>query len=248
MPANPLRPAFSCLLMASVALLSWPATGQTERGDCTEDAMLVFDASGSMASMGYNGLDMPRIVEARDALHRALPDITPYRRLGLIIYGPGPNDGCANIDLRLRPTADAAGRIIAEVDRVMPDGDTPLTAAVSAAAETLLSEERPGVIVLVTDGRETCGGATCELAANLAQDKNITVHVVGFKVRAEFFQWQAQGAFGDETVPAVARCLSDRTGGLYVSAETIDELVQALQQTLGCPAISEARGNRNSKL
>ena len=38
----------------------------------------------------------------------------------------------------------------------------------------------------------------------------------------------------------VAKCLADRTGGLYVSTETVDELADALRVTLGCALIGKA--------
>ncbi|MDK3075711.1 VWA domain-containing protein [Sedimentitalea sp. JM2-8] len=206
------------------------------RQNCTDDAMLVFDASGSMAEMGYNGLDAPRIVEARAALRDALPSITPYRRLGLIVYGPGSGDSCANIDLRFLPRPDAAGVIIADVDRVQPDGDTPLTQSVRNAADALRYKTRPGTIVLVTDGKETCGGSPCLLAAELAQTgPGLTVHVIGFRVRSAFFSWKDSPDAGNGDGQTVARCLADRTGGHYVSTENTADLVRALQLTLGCP-------------
>ncbi len=38
-----------------------------------------------------------------------------------------------------------------------------------------------------------------------------------------------------------SRCLADETGGLYISTETTDELIAALERTLGCPLVTEAR-------
>lgn len=222
-------------ILAALALMPGLALA-----DCTEDAMLVFDASGSMAEMGYNGLDVPRINDARAALHQALPRITPVRRVGLIVYGPGGGEACSHVDLRLPPTPDAAGRILAEIDALTPDGNTALTRAVRQAAEALRYRERPGTVVLVTDGKETCGGATCQVAAELAAEApGLTVHVIGFRVRGDFFNWE--GGDGNpevEEVPAVAQCLADRTGGLYVSTETTKELEAALRKTLGCPLYS----------
>ena len=201
--------------------------------------MLVFDASGSMASMGYNGLDQPRIVDARTAMREALPGITPFRRVGLITYGPGSGDACANIELRLPPTPNAAAAIISEIDQIQPAGDTPLTEAVLAAAETLMYREKPGTVVLVTDGKETCDGATCAVAQELFSDGvALTVHVIGFKVRADFFQWQGTETDGGGPVETAAACLSERTGGQYFAAESIEDLVRALQETLGCPILS----------
>ncbi|MGY3438099.1 MULTISPECIES: vWA domain-containing protein [unclassified Marinovum] len=230
-------------LRATLALVALLPT--TAFATCTEDAMLVFDASGSMAEMGYNGLDVPRINDARRALHEALPQVTPVRRVGLVVYGParadaGETDSCSFVDLRLPPTPDAAARILFEIDSLTPDGNTALTRAVEFAAEALDYRTRPGTIVLVTDGKETCGGAPCQLASDLAANgANLTVHVIGFRVRGAFFNWE--GGDGNPEVapvPAVADCLAHRTGGLYAAAETTDELVTALRQTLGCTLFS----------
>lgn len=214
-----------------IACLSSPVAAM----DCNEDAMLVFDASGSMASMGYNGLDLPRIVEARDALRQALPGITPFRRMGLVVYGPGSGDGCSNIDLRFGPAPDASSAIVGAVDRVEPDGDTPLTESVRQAAKVL--EGRGGDVVLVTDGRETCGGTPCLLAAELA-DSGLRVHVIGFRVRGAAFEWQSTANFDVRNHQIVARCLADSTGGEYVPAESTDDLVKALREILSCPIVS----------
>ncbi|SIS59931.1 Ca-activated chloride channel family protein [Roseivivax lentus] len=205
---------------------------------CTEDAMIVFDGSGSMAETGFNQLDEPRIFEARRAVREAVPGIAEARRLGLVIYGPGrtgePGASCQSVDTRFAPQWQAAAPIIAAVDRLLPAGDTPLTAAIAQAAEVLQYRERPGAIVLVTDGKETCGGTPCQLAAELAADAaDLTVHVIGYKVRGDFFSWDSQGNQYEEA-ETVARCLADRTGGKYVSAETVGELVGALRATLGC--------------
>lgn len=214
---------------------------------CNADAMLVFDGSGSMAEMGHNGIDTPRINDARAALHAALPQITPQRDVGLITYGPGGGDEtCSHVALRLVPAPDAASEILAEIDGIEPDGNTALTQAVGYAAQVLGAPERPGVVVLVTDGKETCGGAPCQLAAELAQTApSLVVHVIGFKVRGEFFGWEGGDGNPDFEVPASpSRCLADSTGGLYVSTETIDDLVQALKQTLGCPLFGDAGKRR----
>jgi Ca-activated chloride channel homolog len=62
---------------------------------------------------------------------------------------------------------------------------------------------------------ETCGRSPCELGKQLRAYK-LTVHVVAF--RYEGYQ----------------------TGGLYVKANSEEELVEALEKTLDCPMTSEA--------
>jgi len=219
--------------LALAAAFSAPAAAM----ECNDDAMLVFDASGSMAEMGYNGLDFPRIVEAREALREALPQITPFRRMGLVIYGPGPGDPCSNIDLRFGPAPDAAPAIVGAVDRIEPEGNTPLTEAVRAAVDVLETAGRSGDVVLVTDGRETCKGAPCQLAAELAGG-GLTVHVIGFRVRGAAFEWRTMGEKDVRNHQTVARCLADMTGGTYVAAESTGELEQALRDILACPVVS----------
>ena len=221
-----------CLLAGSTI-----GSSQSQVAQCTDDAMLVFDGSGSMAATGHNGLDRPRIEDARAAIERSMPRITPFRKVGLIIYGPGPEDSCSNIDLHFRPQSQAAARIIAAVNNLSPVGETPLTEAVRNAADVLDSSQKTGVVVLVTDGRESCRGAPCLLAAQLAAEKNITVHVIGFKVRGQYHQWSGQGL---KHAPTKARCLADQTGGKYVSTESTDELIAALQETLSCPMIGSS--------
>ena len=101
--------------------------------NCTDDAMLVFDASSSMVSVRAAPDRPARIVEAREALREALPEVAPLRRIGLMVYGPGETHGCSHIDLYFAPEADAADRIIAEIDAVAPDGSTALTRAMTSA-------------------------------------------------------------------------------------------------------------------
>lgn len=208
---------------------------------CTDDAMFVFDGSGSMAEIGFNLLEEPRIFEARRAVHTALPSIAAVRRVGLVIYGPGRSDACGHIDLRFSPREQAAGPIINAVDHLEPEGETPLTASVALAAQALDYRTNPGVIVLLTDGKETCGGQPCQLAAELAAEaQNLTVHVIGFKVRGEHFGWSDPDAVGYQSTVTVAQCLAEATGGKYVATETLDELIVALMETLGCQLIGDA--------
>jgi Ca-activated chloride channel family protein len=149
-----------------------------------------------------------------------------------MVYGPGPHNKCDNIELRLKPAAHSADEIMAEVDGVVPAGQTPLTTSVRQAAEELRFRDKPAEIVLLTDGEETCGGDPCALARALkASGKQLTIHVIGFRAR------------GTPSLdgPFKSRCLADETGGQYLSAGTEAELEEALRKTLGCPFITEAR-------
>ena len=57
----------------------------------------------------------------------------------------------------------------------------------------------------------------------------------------DFFSWDNPEQQSYEDGKTVAKCLADRTGGLYVSTETVDELADALRVTLGCALIGRIK-------
>ena len=214
-------------LLVLVAGRAW--AGEDTR--CLDDAMLVFDASGSMAGTDMNE-QRPHIAKVRDALDKVLPQVAPRRDLGLIVYGPGPHSRCDNVELRLPPARNSAQTIMGEVDGLVPAGQTPITTAVREAAEALAFREKPAVVVLLTDGEETCGGDPCKLARQLRAEANqLTIHVIQFKVAGS--TWLASGTG--------SACMAEETGGLALTARNRQELVEALQKTLTCPLFSHAR-------
>ena len=238
------RPRARAVLAGAVAGLIAGGSPPAAAPGCAADAMLVFDGSASMAEVAYDITEAPRIEEARAALRRALPGIAAVRDVGLLTYGPGGADSCTGIALRVPPGPRTAGAVIAAVEALEPGGLTPLAASVERAAEALDYRARPGVVVLVTDGDETCGGRPCALGARLAATgADLQVHVIGFRIVDDIFRWNSPEAEG-YAGPTVAKCLADATGGLYVSTRTVDELVRALERTLGCPVIGAVEARR----
>jgi Ca-activated chloride channel family protein len=221
----------------------FPSTAQdAERSPCTEDAMLVFDASGSMSGNGWgygseSAHTVSRIDRVRYALSEVLPSVTRFRRVGLVTYGPTQTPGlfnqCDNIEVNLPPTPNAATRIISAVQSLVPAGGTPLTRAVEQAAEILDFERKPGVIVLLTDGEDTCGGSPCHIGKELhATAAQLIVHVIGLRVKG--LSWTGEANIVE------TQCLAEHNGGLYLTPENTDDLIDALEKTLGCPKVSKS--------
>ena len=195
--------------------------------------MIVFDASGSMAGNVGQGIATikPRIDEVRSALAKVLPSATRFRRVGLITYGPGPYNQC-NVQLDFEPTPNAADLIMRVVNALTPAGKTPLTSAVEQAANVLDYRNKPGVVVVVTDGEETCGRSPCELGKQLhAAALQLTVHIIAYRV--ENFSWM-----GEQSI-IEAKCLAERNNGLYITVADQEDLVAAFEKTLDCPMISQ---------
>jgi len=225
---NRLSSALPALRLASgiILLAAFPtAAGDTiAEGDCQNDAMIVFDASGSMGTTDRT-LKVPHIARVKQSMAHVVPEVAPLRRLGLIVYGEGEYNDCNSIELRLKPTAGAAQALLHAVENINPRGRTPLTDSVRLAAETLNYTSQHATVVLLTDGEETCGGDPCKMAAALKKTgKGLTIHVIGYRT-------ETSGYF-------TTRCMADLTGGHYVSVSSEDELVEALRKTLGCPNIS----------
>ena len=229
---NTLQLLIICTILG-LACVGTVRAQETSRTPCDEDAMLVFDASGSMAGNEMLGIatTVTRIDKVRSALAKVLPSATRHRRVGLITYGPGPYNQC-NVELNLKPRPMAATAIMQAVNSLTPAGKTPLSAAVTEAAEVLNYKSRPSLIVVLTDGEETCGGQPCDLGKQLhASAEALTIHVIGFRVKD--FSWTGEQSLLD------IKCLAEETGGLYAAAQSEEELIEALEKTLGCPMMSQ---------
>jgi len=151
------------------------------------------------------------------------------RRVRLITFGPGPYNQC-NVKLDLRPTENAASSILGVVKALTPAGKTPLTSAVAQAADVLDSRHKPGLIVVVTDGeRDLWRFAMRAWQATACRSTRLTVHVISLRVRG--LSWMGEQSVLDP------KCL-EQNGGLTV--ETQDELKDAVEETLGCPMVTES--------
>lgn len=214
------------LLAVLVPLLSAQSVPDPTQGEaCTKDLMFVFDASGSMGTTDLTA-KIPHIQRVKNAFRRIVREIPASRRMGLIVYGQGAYNRCDSIELKLRPRINAGAAMLAEIQKVTPAGRTPLTQAVHDAADVLDYRRNPSVVVLLTDGEETCGGKPCEVAQALKLTAaDLTIHVIGYR----------HSEAGGLSAIFGARCLAEMTGGLYLPVETEDEIVDALRRTLVCP-------------
>ena len=61
--------------------------------------------------------------------------------------------------------------------------------------------------------------------------KRLTIHVIGLRVKG--FSWTGEQSILD------AKCLAEKNGGLYITAENEDVLLDALEKTLGCPMVTQ---------
>ncbi|KDA03145.1 vWA domain-containing protein [Hyphomonas oceanitis] len=172
--------------------------------------MVVMDSSGSMWGQidGKSKRDIAR--EAVRTMVASNPDIGSA---GLIAYGHRRKGDCKDIELLRSPGATTPLPDV--VDRLVPVGKTPLTAAVETAANAMKIEETRATVILVTDGIETCDADPCAAGASLeARGLDFTAHVIGFGLSADEGRQVA--------------CLAEQTGGKYIEASNAGELADAL--------------------
>lgn len=173
--------------------------------------MVVMDSSGSMWGQidGRSKRDI-----AREAV-RAMVDSNPdLGSAGLIAYGHRRKGDCKDIELMRSPGARVP--LADAVDKLVPVGKTPLTAAVETAADALKIEENRATVILVTDGIETCDADPCAAGLSLEERGiDFTTHVIGFGLSADEGRQVA--------------CLAEETGGRYIEASNAGELSEALK-------------------
>jgi hypothetical protein len=182
---------------------------------------LILDNSGSMLqTLG----DERRIDVAKnvltDLVEETLPSGIP---LGMRVFGDQPDSCETDLAIDLAPLdRDAAVDRIAAIESV--DGvKTPLAAALERVAADLSEVDGPKIVVLVTDGEETCGGNPQRAIRELvSQGIDVRVNIVGFAVddeglKEQFEEWARIG------------------GGRFFDAASADELGDAIAAALQPP-------------
>lgn len=195
--------------------------------------VLVVDSSGSMAEADAPGPRIDAAKQASSALMSALPEGTPT---ALVTYGSNTDDmpesqaeSCRDITL-LRSLAplegDADGRggaVDTAIEGLAPGGFTPIGRALETAAAELAASDVEGekAIVLISDGEDTCGDPTpCEAARSIKQAQpDVVISTIGFKSDVEELG-----------------CVARETGGLYLTADNVDQLVSRVVAAQNAPA------------
>jgi hypothetical protein len=181
---------------------------------------LILDASGSMNAKLPNG--ETRIAVAQRAIKGVAGFIPAQAQLSLRMYGaqsPASQKNCqdTNLAVPFGPASGSGGAITTTVDGARAQGYTPIAYSLEQAANDFPADAKERVIVLVSDGKETCQGDPAVAAKALAA-KGITVHTVGFIVDTA-----ARGQ-----LQAIARV----TGGSYFDAPVGPELPDTLRSAL----------------
>ncbi|MPZ35436.1 MAG: VWA domain-containing protein [Rhodospirillales bacterium] len=194
---------------------------------------LVLDASGSMGARFPDGTS--RMDAATAAVVQLVNTLPPDTRLAFRAYGHQSAQNAKNCrdTALLVPFGSVAANkqaIIEQARSLQPRGYTPITYSLTLAAQDLASEEAPSnVVVVVSDGKETCESDPCTAAKALAEtDAKLVVHTVGVGVDAE-----TRGQL---------QCIASNARGSYFDANS----APALARAVGTAAVAEAKPRETS--
>ena len=193
-------------ISTTLDIASLTRQAQVSREDVSVE--LLVDTSGSMAERTGDQL---KIDAAKTAVINLVNNINQID-LGLRVFGQGTE--CEESAL-LRPISklDIAS-ITDKVSTFRPLGKTPLAQALDAAGNDF-SAGKKKVLIIVSDGKETCEGDVSQAARDLAQN-GITAYAIGFDIDAD----------GKKQLQEVA----NRTKGKYYDAKGAAELANVLKQ------------------
>ncbi len=203
-----------------VALAFGTSVAQAQSAPKTEKVMLVLDESGSMWGQ-ING--EAKITIARRVISDLLDTLPESIELGLTAYGHREKGNCDDIETLVVPGAQPRSAIRQAIAVIKPKGKTPLSKAVVMAAEALKYEEDKATVILISDGIETCNYDPCAVGKSLeANGIDFTTHVIGFDI-------------ADDETRAQLQCLAENTGGRFLTADSAEELADALEQVSKAP-------------
>jgi hypothetical protein len=210
----------SCLALA-------PASGEGSRS-----VMLILDASGSMNAALPDG--QTRIAAAKSAVVDLVSGMDPGTRLALTAYGhqsERAEKNCKDVALLTGFDSVAANKaeIVAKTEAIVARGYTPITYSLTLAAKDISAEEGDRVVILVSDGQETCAADPCAAAKALAEaDAKLVIHTIGFGV-------------GDATRTQL-QCIASMGRGTYFDAANADDLTAVL----GKAVVTEAEDDTDT--
>lgn len=184
----------------------------------------ILDASGSMLELIQDARKIDIAKETLSDLIEQLPAGSSEINLnvGLRVYGHGtvPRENaeqrCRDTTLEVPIQGIDIDTIKQKIAGIIPRGWTPIAFSLEEAANDFPSgKDMENIIILISDGKETCQGDPCAMAGKLHQSGiKVKINVVGFDINPEERRQ--------------LECIAQAAGGNYFSAETADELSRAL--------------------
>ncbi|MBA4373376.1 MAG: hypothetical protein C0402_11025 [Thermodesulfovibrio sp.] len=217
-PAAPVFPVMHLLFCVVLFCFSaYPADECLAREDRLTE--IILDASGSMNSKLRSG--ETRLNLSKRAVEEFVRSADPGSVIALRAYGQQSSrdrHDCADTRLLVGfgSLQNQREKIMLQMGGLKALGHAPITATLTEAVKDFPADFRGDmIIVLVSDGRETCKGDPCVLAQSLAREKGrLVIHTIGFNA--------------DSLARQQLECIAKVTGGKYLLADDAAQLAKAL--------------------
>jgi Ca-activated chloride channel homolog len=193
--------------------------------------LLVLDASGSMFVQLDDG--QYRITAAKAALTEfvtRLPD-DPHLHVGLRTYGSriaALEDGaCQDSHLFVPVPGFERDTLLHTIRATQAKGATPIALSLQLAADDLLDAPGRKIIILVTDGAESCGGDVRAAVEHLtAAGLEVDIRIIGFALSDTAIRtFEGLGTFENTTSAASLAAALGRAAELAPATATYDTTV-----------------------
>ena len=229
---NQFYKSFSIVVLLSLVFFIFILNERTIADENQKMVELILDASGSMNGKLSNG--ELKISAAKNAVEQLLKNLPENMLLAFRAYGhqsPRKEHNCE--DTQLLVNFDVVSNIrteaIKQSQNLKAQGYTPITYVLKLASRDFPADfNGEKVIILVSDGKETCEGDPCVLAASLKKSgASIVIHTIGFGV--------------DSATKGQLECIANVTGGKYFPASNTRELIDVLTAAVETKAEKEVK-------
>ena len=203
---------FIFVLMVSVA------HAETEKSHKSKTVLFVFDASASMAEVAGDD-SIKKIEIAKNAIDILVDKLPETYKLKLVYFDSDCGQVTVCKELDTLKGKEQHNALKAQVNMLLPMGNTPLAEAIITAAKELQSLKRPRgelSMIVLSDGADNCGGEPCdEVRKIIKRGLLVRVHAIGFQV--------------NRNAKATLECVAREGNGEYFNARDAGQLLDAFE-------------------
>lgn len=181
--------------------------------------LIILDNSGSMRGW--------KIQAAKRFITDLTGKLSPNVEIGVRVFGKTGSDQCDSSHLAAEfstiRTKEEKREFVEKLRKIQVRGKTPLAHALEEARYDFYGVEKENIVMLITDGNETCGGDPCVVSNTLRKYYGIEVNVIGIDMKYETRQ--------------ELKCIADSGGGIYYDAKNEFELKNSIEQVAKLPTV-----------